>query len=275
MLSRFQYLSDLHLESYTSIIFSKLVRPAAPILCLAGDIGNPKLPLYSRFLEYCQDKWEHIFIVAGNHEIHNNGEEVDTIDERLARCEEVCQQWKNVHFLEKKGVYLNDHNIMVLGTTLWTNIPAPFAKEIEATSHDYRKIRRSSDRALIRATDVSSWHLESQRWLATKIYEAEESCKHVVVISHHMPSWSLIHPKYSYQTQLNYAYAGNCDYLMQHPVRAWIYGHTHDQKINIMPGGTLAAVNAYGYNDTQRTGFEKNAVLRVPSGPWPRQEILS
>ena len=44
-----QYISDIHLEFYNLSKIIKLI-PSAPILCLAGDIGNPLLENYEIFL---------------------------------------------------------------------------------------------------------------------------------------------------------------------------------------------------------------------------------
>ena len=62
----------------------------------------------------------------------------------------------------------------------------------------------------------------------------------VVVITHHMPSFSLITPKYQ---RLNFCFASDCEFLMRSNVKAWIYGHAH-QASSGMCGHTFLACNA-------------------------------
>jgi hypothetical protein len=68
-----QYVSDIHLEFHDKMNTGSLqpllfVKPVAPYLVLAGDIGVPDLKGYSVFLQWCSENWNAVFLVAGNHE---------------------------------------------------------------------------------------------------------------------------------------------------------------------------------------------------------------
>jgi predicted phosphodiesterase len=71
MIHSFQYISDIHLEFYDedSRDFTKILEPGiAPFLILAGDIGDPGSNIFKEFIDWCRQKWQHVYYVAGNHE---------------------------------------------------------------------------------------------------------------------------------------------------------------------------------------------------------------
>ncbi len=291
---RIQYASDLHLEHYEKMAFPMILTPAAKILCLAGDIGNPTKNLYARFLDYCHDKWEHIFVIAGNHEFYNrrplstlqkyNAKEIETWDSRLEACRSVCSQWENVHFLEKDSVHLPALNLTVLGTTMWSPIPLSKEGVVTYTMNDYKFIAKGHpviDIEAISPKDVTVWHMEAKRWLESKIHETEENRQHTLVMTHHMPSVRFIHPQYL-DDEVNCAFAAPMDKLLESPVRAWIYGHTHDQRVTRIEHddppnpekAVICAVNAYGYNASQQRGYRRDAVIDIPCGAWQEEKHL-
>ena len=268
--------------------FPMILTPAARILCLAGDIGNPRKELYAKFLDYCHDKWDHVFVIGGNHEFYNrrplrdlqkyNPHEIDTWDKRLEACRNVCSQWNNVHFMEKDSVHLPDFNLTVLGTTMWTHIPGSYRGVVEYSMNDYKYIAKGNpliDIDSINSEDTSLWHREAKNWLSLKLFEAEENRQHVLVMTHHMPSFRFIKPEYL-NDDVNCAFAAPMDEFLKPPVRAWIYGHTHDQKITTllhndppdMDEAVVCAVNAYGYNAREQRGYRRDAVIEIPCGPW-------
>jgi predicted phosphodiesterase len=73
---RIHYISDIHLEfmrpnHYEN--FRNRWRPdikQADVLVLAGDIGNPRQPLYREFLQHCSQNCKKVFLIAGNHEFY-------------------------------------------------------------------------------------------------------------------------------------------------------------------------------------------------------------
>ncbi len=76
----------------------------------------------------------------------------------------------------------------------------------------------------------------------------------VTVVTHHMPSFSLISPRYA-DNPLNICFASNCEKLMLPNVKAWIYGHTHNA-CSGMFGNTLVACNSRGYPHESIPGFD-------------------
>jgi hypothetical protein len=48
----------------------------------------------------------------------------------------------------------------------------------------------------------------------------------IIVMSHHMPSYDLIHPKFK-NSNFNSAFASNVEIAKNPIIKVWLYGHTH------------------------------------------------
>lgn len=92
-------------------------------------------------------------------------------------------------------------------------------------------------------------------------------CKSIVV-THHMPSHSLIAEKYKAYSTINSGFAANCDDLMVEDWAPdlWIFGHTHDQ-IRQRVGKTLCVSNPLGYpNENSGYNFVRHCFIELESG---------
>jgi hypothetical protein len=261
-LLRIQYASDLHLEILGTVPFPSLLKPVAPVLALAGDIGNPKSPDYQNFLKYCSSNWDHVVVVAGNHEFYNKKPGTpSTVAERLQACQDVATSFQNVRFLERERVDIG--GVAFLGCSLWTDLSDPAAAdEAESRMNDYRLIAVEKDRPL-RAADVASWHARDRAWLDREIAIAAEEERPVVVLTHHLPSFDLIATKYAAAGLINRAFASDCRPLIRRPVRAWIAGHTHTATTRIWPPGIQGLVNPRGYPGETDTGYCREIFVDV------------
>lgn len=283
---RIQYVSDLHLDHMDKCAFPLIVKPAARILVLAGDIGNPRQRLYESFLDWCHDKWDHVFVVAGNHELYNfkpkerwpRMDTVYTYDQQMKACADICSQWNNVHFLQNSSYYLQDYNVEVLGTTLWSKIPRDKYYEAVNGMNDYNYIAKGHpiiDIQNISPDDVNLWHASAVQWLDGQLFRCEEERRHCVVVTHHLPSYTLCNPRYA-GDPINCCFASDLDDRLKSPVKAWICGHSHHQmELRVQhddpptaEGEVTVALNAYGYNGRERFSYSPEKVLEFPCGPW-------
>lgn len=88
-------------------------------------------------------------------------------------------------------------------------------------------------------------HQQSVKWLLNKLNEINKNEK-ILILTHHIPSYSLIDSKY--EKYDNSAYASDLDYIMEkYPnIVGWLFGHTHttvDEKIH----STSCQCNPRGY----------------------------
>lgn len=278
-LLRIQYASDLHLELVDKTPFQAILRPAAPVLALAGDIGRPDRCSYRDFLHYCSRNWDAVFVVAGNHEFYNSrpktqwqhmpSASIETVDQRLAGCQAIIDEFPNIHFLDRtRHMY---GGIAFLGATLWTD-----TRDIEGYAirmNDYNMIC-AGDRVPrpLTVDDTQTWHERDRAWLAVEIAACEEAGQPAVVITHHLPTFDLISRKYAQYGLLNRFFASACDDLIREPVRAWIAGHSHTSVIIHRPvhgdRRVTCALNPRGYPGEDLTsGYSPEIFMDVSVEP--------
>ena len=136
---RIQIASDLHIEFYESIdnVPSDIIKPRAPVLALLGDIGLAFSDLLRDFLfEQC-NRFDQVLFLAGNHEFYNADEETYSMGEQTEWMRQTCSQRDNLHFMEKDSLVIE--GVVILGTTLWSNIPDGMLKKAERSLNDYSK----------------------------------------------------------------------------------------------------------------------------------------
>lgn len=161
----------------------------------------------------------------------------------------------------------------MVGATLWTNLDSAAKQAVaEEGMNDFRRIyvrepqEHSQRRRLLRAADVLNWHRVDRDWLRQEIAHNASINRPVVVISHHLPTFSLIDSKYA-ADPCTVAFASDCRELLTHPVRAWIAGHTHTAA-RCASGGVQLGVNPRGYpgDSHAQSGYSPDLCMFVDSG---------
>jgi 3',5'-cyclic AMP phosphodiesterase CpdA len=267
---RIQYASDLHLELGSG---PPRLFPVAPVLVLAGDIGNPCQPAYRDFLRDCARAWEHVVVVAGNHEFYNKHaserwryKAPDTVAERLAACRAAAAAaGANVHFLERERVNIGD--LAFLGCTLWSDVSGS-EDLVESRMSDYHVIcAEGGGNRKLRAADTLAWHQRDRAWLTQELAACREEGRGAVVVTHHLPTFDLISSRWVGHP-LNAGFATALDELIQEPVRAWICGHSHTGSI-VFKGSIPCVLNPRGYPGETASGFCGDIFVDVATGAGP------
>jgi hypothetical protein len=261
-----QYISDIHLEFHDkhnkgALQPDMFVKPVAPYLVLAGDIGIPDLESYRVFLSWCSTKWSHVFLIAGNHEFYNVRCPVKT-DMRTKKelIQRICEPLPNVHFLDCSSYYIPEANVRILGCTLWSDVPDCVYEKAITYMNDARQILHLKD-VPFTPWIQSEQHVREKQWLNQEIHKCELTNERCLVVTHYLPSFELIHEKYK-GSPLNVCFASDCDDLFRPPVVAWICGHTHTgMKIPIH--GIPCCINPYGYPHESVDTRNREAVLNV------------
>jgi len=261
-----QYVSDIHLEFHDKMNTGSLqpllfVKPVAPYLVLAGDIGVPDLKGYSVFLQWCSENWNAVFLVAGNHEYYNfRCPEKTTMSQKNQKLVEICKQFPNVHFLDRSSVYLPDENLRILGCTLWTDIPDSVEDKAAIHMNETRQVLDWQGGPLYPWTISRLHHVEKQ-WLLQEIERCEINLEKCLVVTHHLPSYSLIHEKYA-GSSLNCCFASHSEDLFRPPVVGWICGHTHTGMKRTLRG-IPCVINPVGYPGEVVESKDTAAVLHL------------
>ncbi|RPA86389.1 hypothetical protein BJ508DRAFT_411112 [Ascobolus immersus RN42] len=229
----FQLLSDLHLETDTSIngtgYDTYTITPVAPFLILAGDIGElGSGEHYETFLWRHIDLFQHIYIVPGNHEFHHT--DYDTALNVARAIQSNPKLQRKVTFLPCNTITLPEFNLTIIGATLYTYIPEAAANAISARVKDFSNIK---DWDISKHNDR---HKAQLRFIRQCIAAAPANHK-VLVITHHAPTFhNYCAPQYegseisnAFATEILNASGSESVATWEGvgKVKVWAYGHTH------------------------------------------------
>jgi predicted phosphohydrolase len=244
---RIRYISDLHLEFIKPDKLGKFIGRIPPgvddICVLAGDIGNPTQFHYNALMKYISNNFKKAFVIAGNHEYYSK---TKTIEETNLQLEKYFKKYDNITFLNNSYEIYN--NYCFIGSTLWSKITKP-----ECETNDVYKIIDFDYVKYNKLNEICINFLENT-------INNNTNC---IVITHHMPSESLIDQKYKTDNMKNYNqwFYSDLDQLIESnkdKIKCWIYGHTHtpsNVKINDIP----FLCNPIGYpNENNDVDFETN-----------------
>ena len=237
---KFQILSDLHLEFYkklpTNICNDHF--PKAPTLFLVGDIGYPLDKIWLEFIEWCESKYEKIFYVQGNHESYKN--DIDKITEYIRSI----LNSKPKFTLLERGVISQLDDYKVIGCTLWSEQSYDIYSKMNDSQYIYK------NGSYLSLSDLLDMHRQDKEWLDSQVDE------NTIVVTHHLPSYDLIHPKYKSPRYDDYhsAYASDCNSIVL-KAKLWIYGHTHIGSDVMFENKVRCICNPYAYPDESHKHF--------------------
>jgi predicted phosphodiesterase len=247
-LETIQITSDLHLEYHQHPVnISTFLTPKSPNLAILGDLGYPTLPNFKDFLKQVSKSYDHVFYVSGNHEYYND----KPMDEVKLMIHDVVSEFNNIYFLDNDAVYCD--NVKILGTTLWTKI-LPTIKNNISNDHYHIKVKKDDQIVPLSFKDVNDMYYHNVKFLETNINN-----DYTLVLTHHLPSYQLITPRYKHFKH-QYLFASSLDYLVR-KADIWCSGHTHEP-IQLKIGDCLCAVNPYGYHDKYQL-YNKELVIKI------------
>ena len=204
---RIQYASDLHLELWKKKTFDETLQPEAPILALLGDISSLSAANLPSFLEYCSERWKHIFWIPGN-------EVWPSVASSVKKMKELCMPFINIHVLYKNTFLLED--TLFVGLSLWHK---PRDGMIQYNSKLFiKQIPLPIDEKIFKKE-----HNENVAFLRNTIKNAENP---IVVLSYYAPFTWLYEEDWIQEP----AYAivdSELEGLVTYPIIAWLCGHNH------------------------------------------------
>jgi Icc-related predicted phosphoesterase len=248
---RIRVLSDLHLE------FADFRPPPAPadVVVLAGDIH-----VGVAGVKWAREEFPDVPViyVAGNHEFYKGA--IPRTYDKLRKA----AAGSNVHVLENEAFEVG--GVRFLGCTLWTDlalfgdVPIGIAAAA-ATMSDFRLIRLSPRFRRFRPEDAIGFHRQSLRWLEERLGPDARD----VVVSHHAPLPSSLHPRYA-SDRASAAYASDLGGLLERTRPAlWVHGHVH-HPFDYQAGATRVVCNPRGYPGELVEGFRPDLVVELAVG---------
>ena len=211
-------ISDIHLEFDPTYRLSSI----GEVLIIAGDLGKVVSRSYYDFLRHASDRYDHIILVAGNHEYY--GTTIENGEKILKNL-----NIPNVHYLQCDSIMIN--GIEYLGCTLWSEI----LLDAGWMTNDGNSIKNFS------LKNYYELYVEHSTWLTKKLNEPVNHKR--VVITHHLPTFKAINDKYKGLN--NTFFASALDHLVS-KATVWVAGHTHSEN-TVRINNTYLFVNPKGY----------------------------
>ena len=243
---KLRYFSDLHLEFIEphkiETFVTQIPYGIDEVCILAGDIGNPYQTNYDYFFKFISKNFKKTFVVSGNHEYYNKTKIIQETDDYM---KDYFQKFENISFLNNN--YENYENHCFIGTTLWTKITNP--------QYEINDVHNIPNFDYIQCNRL---HMLSCDFLEDTL-QYNDNC---IIITHHVPSNSLIDIKYktSQLRSYNQWFYCNMDHLIetnQNKIKCWFYGHTHTPSNKIINGIPFLC-NPIGYpHENKKISFEK------------------
>lgn len=235
---KIQYASDLHLEfsENGSYIKHNPLPVTGEILVLAGDIGYLGDDNYAKhpFWDWASENYQQVIACMGNHEFYKY---YDIATLQNGHSLEIRH---NVHSYYNSIVHLGDIDIIV--STLWAHIPLKEAYFTESVISDFRRILYNKE-----PLTFAEFNKECEKCIAfIRDAVANSRAKHKIVVTHHVPSFRMQHPKFA-NSKANGAFTVELEnYILDSGIEYWIYGHSH-YNVDVKIGNTQCVTNQLGY----------------------------
>lgn len=243
-------LSDLHLEFIGggASYIQRLDPTGVDVLVLAGDVSTREFLIHG--LRLICSRFGHVVYVTGNHEFYNENPNAVKRDLRSLEMEA-----ENFHFLDNE-TWTHD-NLTFAGSPLWF----PYAESNKKYHHSF------SDFVFIKPVHKTAYDWIYAEHEKSRAFLAEASKTADVFITHHIPSYKAVAPRWV-GSELNPFFVGDVTDIIESIERptTWLFGHSHDPgKFKI--GKANLVINPKGYPDEKRaTGFVEKLILEIGNG---------
>lgn len=242
---KLQLISDVHVEFHADRgdVFLKSLDPTGvDLLVVAGDLGLAK-DLDHCFAILCA-KYPAVAFVLGNHELYQSSPR--TVEELVAA---VVKKHKNLHWLDESVIEVKGQR--VVGTSLW--FPSDVGHERDRDGmNDFRLIH-----------GLTGWVFEKNR--RALAFLDKEVRRGDVVVTHHLPSWRCVHPKYAGSSLNRYFVCDVEPLIAERQPKLWLHGHTHEQTRERV-GDCQIVANPFGYlrvENGSNMKFDERLILEV------------
>ena len=254
---KIQYMSDLHLEFQENSRYVKHNEfpVTGDVLVLAGDtfyLNNTVAPL-GRFWKWASEHYRQVLIVPGNHEYYGHCNVMDR-----------GMQWRwmfkeNVGFYQNQVVRIDDTDFIL--STLWSHVPPQDEYFVEHGLNDFYQTKYEGHR--LNVQNYNDMHRYCLDFIKKSV--AESTAKHIVVVTHHLPTLKVVAPQHL-GSDLNSAFATELgNYIANSPIDIWIYGHSHTN-IDAVIDDTRIVSNQMGYvfqNEHLMNDFDAGKFIEI------------
>lgn len=252
-----QIASDIHVDYNDIHDITSVIKKAADVLILAGDLSN-NITVSLKCVEYLEKLgYEKIIFVPGNHEYY-----LRPIEEGKQEIQEYNKTHTKSVCLDNEGIQINGH--WIFGTTMWSGFRKgdPLAVVGAQSIADFRYIRKSKKSAhCINTTDMMA--LFKTCYHETELFLLEH--KKATVISHFVPVRAVIHPLFRTKEgeTTNPYFCSDVDQLAS-MAGSWIFGHSHNP-MNLKYLDCNFITNPFGleYHPSENLEYKPDFVVEI------------
>ena len=254
---KLRILSDIHCEFHPDkgkSFFNSLPELDEDIVIVAGDLSDSKslIPALRNLCNRFKEKL--ILYTNGNHEAYSSS--VDETEDRIKEFES-DNEHENLEYLNNNVITVGPGVLeegkpvyRFLGCTLWFPYQIGRVHEGEWAMNDFVYIKN------IRNV-VDQKNRESIKFLENNVTSND------IVITHHLPSYDSVHPKYT-GSPLNKFFVGGAAHILQyHKPKLYIHGHSHCFRDYVDKSGSRVVCNPVGYPGEKDVGFNPNFTVEV------------
>lgn len=251
---KIQFASDLHLEMAANAAWlqSHPLEVVGDILVLAGDTAYLEEGIPDWFLDWASTSYKQVLLIPGNHEYYHYGD----IAKRGNSWQWMLRE--NVGYYNNKVVTINQTDIIL--STMWTHIPEVDMFQVQRELNDFYQILCNGNR--FTPDDFNSEHEQCKQFITKSV--AESKAKHIIVVTHHVPTLQAVAPQHQGST-LSSAFAVEMgDIIADSHIDYWVYGHSHTN-IDIDIENTKIVANQLGYvaHCEQNNGFDRKKIINI------------
>ena len=256
--------SDTHLEQFYGRNVASLVvdilptdnRDSESVLVLAGDISSKPNQLVE-FIHGVESRFARVVYVNGNHEPYR--QDIKIWEKNTRDLMEL--HLKNTSYALNEVKCEQIDGVRFIFSTMWADGGRDSTEMdlVECSLNDFRVIAK--DGTIFTVADMQSMHRSMRADIETFLKDTSSGMKNVVV-THHMPSYRLCHPRFG--DYINGGVAANCDAILSsdYAPALWINGHTHD-RISTKLWNTRIECNPSGYRGEYNNGYSSTGPVFI------------
>jgi len=228
----FDLISDLHVETWDD--FDWTFQATSPYCVVAGDVSKDR-KLLAQTLKHLGECYQGVFFIDGNDEHRDS---LDNIGQSYKDLRRYVDKFKNVVFMQDNVVVVN--GVAFLAVNGWWSFDLDPTINQEKTVDWFHARYGVSDNV---APQITSMALNDAAYLhhSIKKLQTHQDVKSIVIVSHTVPSASLIdhdlelEGHYRFNTSGNPHLAAALAADSEGKIKTWCFGHYHrsvDRVIN-------------------------------------------
>ena len=228
----FDLISDLHVETWDD--FNWTHQATSPYCVVAGDVSKDR-KLLAQTLKHLGECYQGVFFIDGNDEHRDS---LDNLGQSYKDLRRYVDKFKNVVFMQDNVVVVN--GVAFLAVNGWWSFDLDPTISHEKTVDWFHARYGVSDNV---APQITSMALNDAAYLhhSIKKLQTHQDVKSIVIVSHTVPSASLIdhdlelEGHYRFNTSGNPHLAAALAADSEGKIKTWCFGHYHravDRVIN-------------------------------------------